>query len=149
MAPLGTGMMASALTLPEEPASTAPFSMTEEVKEAKQRLVNLKEAFLSKTYLNKIFHTTPAGNSNNGGTPPKTTQRTIEQPEEAAVNTENVNGFEESLASSTETLDEIEKQLIASAREYQKKQQQTPAKPVEGTEPEMMGLNEEIDFSNM
>src|SRR6185312_6161237 len=138
MAPLGTGMMASALTLPEEPANTAPFSFSEEAKTVKQRLVNMKESFLSKTYLDKLFHTTTASNGSGSS---KTNQRTIAQPEENT--TENVNGFEEALATSNETLDEIEKQLIASARAYQQRQQ-TPAKPVEGTEPEMMGLGEEV-----
>jgi hypothetical protein len=146
MAPLGTGMMASALTLPEEPASTAAFSWAEESKEIKQRLVNMKESFLGKTYLNKIFTQTAASNSN---PPTKTTQRMIAQPEEEVSTTENVNGFEEPLAGSEETLDQIEKQLIASAREFQKKQQATPVKPVEGVEPELMGLGELVDFTHM
>lgn len=149
MAPLGTGMMASSLTLPEEPASTAPFSMTEEVKEAKQRFVNLKEAFLSRTYLNKVFTSSTASSGSNSGSS-KTTQRTIANSGEEDTSNSNVNGLEEPLTNGSDTLDEIEKQLIASAREYQKKQQvQTPVKPIEGIEPEMMGLGEEVDFSRM
>ena len=141
LAPIGTGMMASALMLPDEPASTTPFDIKEEGKKIEQRFVNLKDSFLSKTYLNKVFQKKTASSDS----PPKTTQRTITSGEEENV---IVNGIDE-LANDEQTLDQIEQQLIASAREFQKKQTPVIAKPVEGVEPELMGLHEEIDFTSM
>ncbi len=141
LAPLGTGMMASALMQPEEPTSTTPFSWADEQVKIKKRFVGLKESFMSKTYLDKVFTSTTSSPSTGGN---KSSQRTIESGN-ASEEDGNVNGIDD-LSSDTETLDKIEQQLIASAREFQKKQND---KQVQGVEPDLMGLNDEVDFTHM
>lgn len=138
LAPLGTGMMASALMQPEEPASTTPFSWADEQVKVQKRFVGLKESFMSKSYLDNIFTSTTSSGSSGS----KASQRTIESGNEGDG---NVNGIDD-LSADTETLDKIEQQLIASAREFQKKQNE---KQVQGVEPDLMGLNDEVDFTNM
>lgn len=133
---LGTGMAASSLTLAVEDAlhGVEGFDLKTEAGKAKQRLMTLKDTFLSRTYLDKVFKKKEASKEN------KNSQRKVESGEEQP---EEVNGLE---APASTELDNIEKQLIASAMEFQKKNQ---SRPMEGTDPDLMGLEAEVDFSTM
>lgn len=137
--PLGVGMMAASLMLGVEQI----LSGTEEVEgfdwktqkeKAKERLHKLADTFMSHTYLDKVFKKKEQKKSADNS------QRKVESGEEQY---EEVNGL--NAPASTE-LDNIEKQLIASAMEFQKKQQ---SKSVEGVDPELVGLEAEVDFSMM
>jgi hypothetical protein len=149
LSPLGTGMIAGAIARPKDepkPAKTdangkelSGFDLKEELKNAKDRALHWKESFLSRTYLDKVFKKKAAQNSNTAN---KSKQRTIAQEESP----EDMNGLSDA-PGDAQTLDEIEKQLIASAMEFQKKQQgQTE---MQGVDPDLMGLEEEVDFSRM
>ena len=144
LAPLGTGMMASALFLPAEPPSTGPFSMSTETAKVIKRADDLKENFLSATYLNKIF-TSRANAGTGSGSSTKSTQREISSGEENAQAA--VNGIDAPAESDLEKLNKIEQQLVASAMEYQRNQKAQQA--VQGVDPELMGLESEVDFSSM
>lgn len=132
---LGTGMAASSLTLAVDDAlnGVEGFDLKTEAGKAKQRLINLKDAFMSRTYLNKVFAKKEKKDE-------KKTQRKVSSGEELP---EEMNGLNE--PGMTE-LENVEKQLIASAMEFQKKQQ---SKQMEGTDPDLMGLEAEVDFSTM
>lgn len=147
MAPMGIGMAASSLTLVADDGlkgveGAEGFDLKTEATKAKQRLINLKDAFMSRTYLDKIFKKKEAGeNKNKGGA----SQRTIESGTEEKP--EDVNGLQDVPADAAQELENVEKGLIASAMEFQKKQQ---GKQVEGVvEPDLMGLVEEVDFSKL
>lgn len=133
---LGTGMAASSLTLAVDGAlqGVEGFDLKTEAGKAKQRLISLKDAFLSQTYLDKVFKRKEA---KKGGASQRKVESGGQQPEE-------INGLE--APAGTELLDDIEKQLIASAMEYQRKQQ---SKQVEGADPDLMGLEAEVDFSTL
>ena len=139
MAPLGTGMMASSLMVAEEAVGLTGqvegFDLKTEASKAKQRLIQLKDNFLSHTYLNKVFKKKQAAQNS-------TSQRKGENGTED--NTEQVNGLND-VPASTE-LDNIEKQLIASAVNFHKKEQ---SKQVEGADADLTGLEAEVDFSSM
>jgi hypothetical protein len=141
MTPLGSGMMASSLMLAEDAvglSGTEGFDLKTEASKAKQRLLKLKENFLSHTYLDKVFKKKAA-----------TTQKQVADKQKVESDTEDdtqeVKGLND-VPASTE-LDNIEKQLMASAMAFQKKQQ--GENQVEGVDPELMGLEAEVDFSNM
>lgn len=144
MAPMGIGMAASSLTLVVDDGlkgveGVEGFDFKTKVTKAKQRLINLKDAFLSRTYLDKVFKKKEVANSNGGAS-----KREIENGEEKP---EEVNGLNDTPNDSAQELDDIEKKLIASAVQFQKKQQ--AAKQVEGVDPELFGLEEEVDFSKL
>lgn len=150
MAPLGTGMMAAAFARPKDPPKTpkkdasgkelSGFDFHEEMSDAKQRALHWKDAFMSRTYLDKVFKKKAAEQSGSGS---GTQQRKFvaeEQPEE-------VNGLSDAPGDAQNAIDEIEKQLVASAMEFQRKQQSQ--KQMQGTDPDLMGLEEEVDFSKL
>jgi len=143
-APLGIGMMASSHIVSDS-GSSAPvngvegFDFKEEVGKAKDRLMTLKDSFIHKTYMDKIFK------GKAGDTKTKqTSQRKIGDGEE---NPENVNGLSDTPSDSVQELDKIEQQLITAAMEFQKKQQ--AEKEVKGVDPDLFGLEEEVDFSKL
>jgi len=132
---LGTGMAASSLTLAVDDALNGAegFDLKTEAGKAKQRLINLKDAFMSRTYLSKVFAKKEKKDE-------KKTQRKVSGGEELP---EEMNGLNE--PGMTE-LENVEKQLIAEAIAFQKKQR---GKQMEGIDPDLMGLEAEVDFSTM
>lgn len=133
--PLGIGMSASALMLAKEESveGIEGFDFKTEVAKAKTRLVGLKDSFMDKTYMDKVF------------------KRKTEKKEEnkrIAETSEDVNGLSDGPVSE-EALQEIEKQLVASAMEYQRtKNAESPVQMEGTTDPDLMGL-EEVDFASM
>lgn len=131
--PLGIGMSASALMLAKEESveGIEGFDFKTEVAKAKARLVGLKDSLMDKTYMDKVF------------------KRKTEKKEDKRIaeNSEDVNGLSDGSVSE-EALQEIEKQLVASAMEYQRTKSAESPIQMEGTDPDPMGL-EEVDFASM
>jgi len=147
MAPLGTGMMAAAIARPHDPPPVekkekgmSGFDIHEEMGNAKQRALHWKDAFMSRTYLDKVFKKKAAEHSDTGSGASK---RQVEVAEEEP---EEVNGLSDA-PGEPQTLDEIHQELIASAFKFQKEQEGKAQ--VEGVDPDLMGLEEEVDFSRM
>lgn len=133
--PVGIGMSSSALMLAKEEITgreASGFDMNTEVAKAKSRLSALSASFMSKTYMDRIFKGK------------QTEQKRLSTGEEQS---EDVNGFGEAPVSE-QTLQEIEQQLVASAMEYQRKNNAESPKQMEGAyDPDLMGL--EVDFDRM
>lgn len=120
--PMGIGMTASALMLAKESTvqGVEGFDLKAEMSKAKERLVGLKDSFMDKTYMDKVF---------------------------SSKHKENMQGIGEDV--SEEAIRDIEKQLVASAMEYQKSKYTESPKQVDGfTDPDLMGF-EDVDFANM
>jgi hypothetical protein len=133
--PMGIGMSSSALMLAKEDVSAGRegFDMNSEVAKAKSRLSALSESFMSKSYIDKIFK----AKSEDG----------TKKLSAGANESEDISGL--GVPVSEETLQEIEKQLVASAMEYERNNHAESSRQMEGTlEPEMMGL-EDVDYSRM
>lgn len=114
LAPLGLGMM------------TAPVSKGETIQD---RLIEAKDDFLSKTYLDKVIpSTTKSGSS----------KRLINQQSE-----ETTEGFG-SVSDNLNVLNQVEQQLISSAMTAQNRQSSTTS--VRGYDSEMNGVDD-IDLS--
>lgn len=132
--PVGIGMSSSALMLVKDSTAreSGEFDLNTEVAKAKSRLSALSESFMSKSYMDKIFKGK------------QTEQKRISAGEDESA---DVSGLGESPVSE-ETLQEIEKQLVASAMEYQRKQNAESPRQMEGAyDPDLMGL--EVDFDRM
>ncbi len=102
LAPLGIGMMASTHIAPNNPKEGASGKKLEQEKEnVKERFNNLKDSWMSKTYLDKVFKKASS-----------TSSRTI------STEQENVNGFG-TVSDNLTALDRVEQQLISSALKSQ------------------------------
>jgi len=136
--PLGIGMSASALMLAKEETvqGVEGIDLNAAMSKAKERLVGLKDSFMDKTYMDKVFK-------------PKTDKKAENKRISSSEQTsEDVNGLSEEPVSE-EAIEEIEKQLVASAMEFQRKQNAESSRQMEGaTCPDPMGF-EEVDFSAM
>lgn len=141
MAPLGTGMISAAIARPKDPPPPADekgmsgFDLKTEMDNAGKRAQDWKETFMSRTYLNKIFKTQAAEKQKN-----ESAQRTFEAEEQAEV----MYGLDEA-PENAPSVEEVEKQLIASAMKFQREQQGKQA----GFDADLTGLEEEVDFSSM
>lgn len=135
--PMGIGMTSSALMLAKEDLAEGRegSDMNTKVAKAKERLSALSESFMSKSYIGKIFKPRSSGGES-------------KKLSAGAGESEEVSGFGQASVSE-KTLEEVEKQLIASAMEYKRQNNTESLSPIESAgEPEMMGL-ENVDFSRM
>lgn len=133
--PVGIGMSSSALMLAREEETareSSGFDLNTEVAKAKTRLSALTDSFMSKSYMGKIF---------------KGKQTEQQRMSAGGEKSGDVSGFGE-LPAGEQTLEEVEKQLVAQAMEFERKQNEDSSE-VSGTyDPELMGLNA-VDFSRM
>jgi len=119
--PMGIGMSASALMLAKESTvqGVEGFDLKAEMSKAKERLLGLKDSFMDKTYMDKVF----------------------------SSKRKDMQGIGDDV--SEDAIRDIEKQLVASAMEYQKNKFSEGPRQVDGiTDPDLMGL-EDVDFNSM
>ena len=130
LAPLGIGMMGTSLLAFKESKVVAPSGskVRDETEKVKSRLVNVKDALLSTTYLDKLIK--PSSKTNT------TANRSVETGEETT------NGFG-SVQDNLNVLDNIEQQLVASAMAIQNQRRE---QTTQGVGDEIFGV-EEQDFS--
>lgn len=135
---VGTGMMASALMAEyDQLQGVEGFDFKTEAENAKHRLLNLKDSFFRQTYLDKVFAKKEPASKNSSSSKKQIST------EEA----QDVNGLYDVPHDAAAELDKIHQQLIASAMQFQREQQGT--KEVGAVDPDLMGLEEEVDFSSM
>jgi hypothetical protein len=131
LAPLGIGMMASTHIAPNNPKVGVDGKKLEQEKEnIKERFTSIKDSWMSKTYLDKVFK---KGSSKNSRT--------------TTTDQENVNGFG-TVSDNLTALDRVEQQLISSALKTQ-----TPSRTMNmnGFEDKVANSSEdmgEVDFSS-
>jgi hypothetical protein len=126
LAPIGLGMMSTSVFLPpKNKGAVSGFDLNHETSNAKDRLLSFKDGIMHKTYLDKLI-------------PSKKANASSQQDEDTA-------GFG-STASNLNALDEIEKQLNASANAYYAKDNNRLNQPNASA---INGITEEADFSGM
>lgn len=125
--PLGLGMMTTSQLIPSKSSGVSGFDLKQETNNAKERVLSFKDNILQKTYLDKVIPSKKVDNAR---------QNSGEETTSGFGNTqENLNA-----------LDEIERQLNASANAFYKRNGYAASKstttPIEG------GIDE-TDFSGM
>ena len=138
LAPLGIGMMASSHIAPNtSESSVSGFDLKEQGEKIKERLAALKDSFMSKTYMDKIFKGKPTATKGSEANTRKSFSEEIPETEEIT------NGFG-NLTQSENTLNQIEQQLVASAMEFQRSRGN---RQTQGVDAELMGMEGDVDFS--
>ncbi len=125
LAPLGLGMMSTSHLIPDKSSGVSGFDLKTETTNAKNRMLSFKDSLLQKTYIDKLLPSKKASNARQ-------------------LNEESTEGFG-SLEANINALDEVEKQLNASANTFYKRKGNAATRsfstPVEG--------GDEPDFSGM
>lgn len=125
LAPLGLGMMSTSHLIPDKSSGVSGFDLKTETTNAKNRMLSFKDSILQKTYIDKLIPSKKANNARQ-------------------ISEESTEGFG-SLEANINALDEVEKQLNASANTFYKRRGNAATRnfttPIEG--------GDEPDFSGM